>query len=401
MRLSSDPAAELLYCLNVFPDASPSGFRREILPGLEQIKKRVSPDQPMGLGLRFSADQLMELEDPGLREQWLDELNQASMYGVTFNAFPYGAFHGERVKENVYAPDWRCEDRLAYTLRSARLLADSMPQKVTGSISTVPGSYGAWIQDDAAEESMLQNLVRCVWGLHQLEQETGKRIHLGLEPEPDGFLETTSQCVDYWKEHVLQAGVETLSRLSGRDKAQSEACIRRHLGVCFDACHLAIQFEDLAESVDTLHREGILLSKAHISAALDVRPVEKALARLREFDEPVYLHQVRALGPDKIRRGWPDLRQALNSLPGEGVSRLRVHFHVPLYWEGDPDFQSTAEEITPDFIRSLMRAGCEHFEVETYTFDVLPEELRAEDLPGMMQKELAWFKTRWEKSLVP
>ena len=134
MRLSSNSAAELLYCLNVFPDASPGGFSREILPGLKQIKQKLSPNRPMGLGLRFSEDQLLELEDPARREQWLDELRRAAMYGVTFNAFPYGTFHGERVKEQVYAPDWRSRARLDYTLRAARLLAESMREEGTLSL---------------------------------------------------------------------------------------------------------------------------------------------------------------------------------------------------------------------------------------------------------------------------
>lgn len=400
MRLSSNSAAELLYCLNVFPDASPGGFSREILPGLKQIKQKLSPNRPMGLGLRFSEDQLLELEDPARREQWLDELRRAAMYGVTFNAFPYGTFHGERVKEQVYAPDWRSRDRLDYTLRAARLLAESMREEGTGSISTVPGSYSAWITDGSAADAVLENLMQCVYGLFLLEGETGRRIHLGLEPEPDGFLETTPQCIAYWKDRVLRTGVEFFSKISGKGPADSEACVRAHLGICFDACHLAIQFEDLAESVNLLRREGILLSKAHISAALDLQPAQVALARLETFDEPVYLHQVRGLDHDGNRRGWPDLPPFLEALPGESLDRIRVHFHVPLYWEGHPEFQSTAGEITPDFIRALVHAGCEHFEVETYTFGVLPKELHSQDLPGMMLRELEWFKTSWEKSLV-
>jgi len=299
----------------------------------------------------------------------------------------------------VYAPDWRSSDRLEYTLAAARLLADTLPDGVTGSISTVPGSYGAWIRESGGEDVMLKNLVRCVHGLRLLEEETGKRIHLGLEPEPDGFLETTPQCVAYWTDHVFRAGVEELKTLSGADAALCEEWLRTYLGVCFDTCHLAIQFEDLATSVNALHREGIRLSKAHISAALDTSSSESGLRRLQEFNESVYLHQVRGLDERGHRMGWPDLAPALNAQDIRNAQRLRVHFHVPLFWRGDEDFGSTAGDISPECIRALDAAGCEHFEVETYTFDVLPDEIREPDLAVMMEQELIWFQSRWEKSL--
>ena len=69
---------------------------------------------------------------------WLERgfLDAEGLYVFTINGFPYGAFHGQRVKEEVYLPDWRDEERLRYTDSLAWLLADLLPELVAAASST-------------------------------------------------------------------------------------------------------------------------------------------------------------------------------------------------------------------------------------------------------------------------
>ena len=50
-------------------------------------------------------------------------------------------FHSERVKENVYLPDWSDVRRLEYTQRCSQFLAGILNGNDEGSISTLPLAY--------------------------------------------------------------------------------------------------------------------------------------------------------------------------------------------------------------------------------------------------------------------
>jgi hypothetical protein len=148
--------------------------------------------------------------------------------------------------------------------------------------------------------------------------------------------------------------------------------------VCFDTCHVALQFEDLAAAVGKYREAGIRISKCQISAALEASGSIESLAALKPFDEPVYLHQAKTRSGDGAIRSWDDLPPALTALAASPeVGTVRVHFHVPLFLDIYGALRSTLPELTPEFVEAVKASGCEHFEVETYTFDVLPVELRA------------------------
>ena len=75
---------------------------------------------------------------PSRCEKWLEEKN---CYVFTINGFPYGNFHGERVKEQVYRPDWSNPDRLEYTVLLFEILEKLLQPGEEGSVSTLPGSF--------------------------------------------------------------------------------------------------------------------------------------------------------------------------------------------------------------------------------------------------------------------
>jgi hypothetical protein len=385
VRVGAGGRTHLTYCLNIHPGERWEDQRGAIERWSAAVKERVSPDSPFGLGLRLGNSAAGSLADPAARRdvrRWLDALG---MYVFTVNAFPYGAFHGTTVKEAVYAPDWRTPARLSYTVAVARVLADLLPDGVAGSISTVPGSYRRWIVREGGVPDMVANLAEAAWAMAAIEAETGRTIAIALEPEPDCFLSRTGECIEFWKEVMIPQGTAFLrSRAGSVDRAES--CLRRHLGVCVDTCHFAVEFESAEAAVNSFAGAGIAVPKVQLSAALRGPATAEVVRRLRQFVDGVYLHQTRVRRADGSVECWPDMTaESLEALPTDLSGEVRSHFHVPVRSAGNAvgwggaggGLASTAGDLTPALFAAVERAGCRHLEIETYTYDVLPPELRA------------------------
>ena len=277
MIVQHRPQLHLTYCLNVHPGVSWADNFEAIREKTVAVKARVAPASWFGLGLRLSAQAAAELSQPAVREEALDFFSTNQLYPFTVNAFPYGRFHGAGVKENVYAPDWRTDERRDYTMQVADILAGMLPEGIEGSISTVPGSFKPWITTESDKLAMARHFAGRVAYLAALQEDTGKLIHLGLEPEPDCFLETTAETISFFKEVLLTSGVNEVARMLGVSESRGEELLRRHLGVCFDTCHVALQFEDLFDSLRAYQDAGIRISKVQLSAALQAESTPEAL----------------------------------------------------------------------------------------------------------------------------
>ncbi len=392
MIVQHRPPLHLTYCLNIHPGESWAENFAALCEKVTAVKARVAPDQWFGLGLRIAQQAADELTaSAALRAEALSLFHEHQLYPFSINGFPYGRFHAGPVKENVYAPDWRTPERLHYTLQLADLLAGWLPEGIDGSISTVPGSYKAWIKTEADVEAMVDHLAAAVAYLHALREDTGREIHLGLEPEPDCFLETTAETIAFFENTLFTAGTSEVARLLKCYKSDADAIIRRHLGVCFDTCHVALQYEDLAESLRAYRDAGIRISKVQLSAALQAAATPETYAALAPFAEPVYLHQVKARTQSGERAAWSDLPAALDEMPARSdLEEVRVHFHVPLFFTGNGSIGSTIGALTPDFFHDLREGACPHLEIETYTFDVLPPDVHPGDLVKSIAREYSW-----------
>jgi len=392
MIVQQRPPLHLTYCLNIHPGESWAENLLALRDKTTAVKRRVAPEGWFGAGLRIAHQAAEELTASAeARAEALDFFAANQIYPFSINGFPYGRFHAGPVKENVYAPDWRSPERLHYTLQLADLLAAWLPEEVDGSISTVPCSFKPWITRPADVQALADNLAAAVAYLVALRDDTGREIHLGLEPEPDCYLETTAETIAFFKDVLFTAGVAELARILKCNRSDAEAMMRRHLGVCFDTCHVALQYEDLTESLRAYQFEGIRISKVQLSAALRATSNAESWAALRPFAEPVYLHQVKGRAQSGARFSWYDLPTALDELPGfPDVEEMRVHFHVPLFFTGTGPLQSTADTLTPDFFHELRGGICPHLEIETYTFDVLPPEVHPGDVVKSIAREYAW-----------
>ncbi|MBW3570680.1 MAG: metabolite traffic protein EboE [Gemmatimonadetes bacterium] len=394
MRLPGPGERHLTYCTNIHPGESWAEVRSNLDRFVLPVRARVAPGAPFGVGLRLSGRAARELGEPGQLDEFRAFLREHALYVFTLNGFPHGAFHGQPVKEDVYRPDWLEDERLAYTDLLAELLAALLPRGIEGTISTVPGAFGPRVAGERDAADMAARMARHVHRLLRLAESTGRRIALALEPEPCCHLETVADALEFFARHLIGgAGVETLAREAGLARAEAEAALRAHAGICLDTCHMAVEFEDPAAVLARLRDAGIRVLKVQVSAGLRATrldgPARQALAA---FADGVYLHQVvERRGDGGLRRylDLPDALAAAEGAPGQD-REWRVHFHVPLFHPRLGLFESTR-----DYAREVLEcvraeSGCRHFEVETYTWDVLPEEFRAGGIVAAVAKELDW-----------
>jgi sugar phosphate isomerase/epimerase len=399
MKLANPDLGHLTYCSNIHPGETWPEVFSNLQRHLPAIKGQVAAGRELGVGLRLSAIAAEALREPAAIEGLRDFLAANGLYVFTINGFPYGPFHGVRVKEQVYQPDWQYPERLAYTDLLADLLADLLPDDpaLAGSVSTVPGTFKPVAEAPGVVEAIAANLIRHAAHLVELRARSGRTIALALEPEPCCLLETIAETVAFFEQHLLgRAAVRELRRLTGLSAAEAEAALRRHLGVCYDVCHAAVEFEDPEASLEALRRAGIAIPKLQLSAALRIASVgPETAAQLRPFDEPVYLHQVIVRQGERLTRHL-DLPAALRTLDASRGEEWRVHFHVPIFLDQLQHFSTTQ-----DFLRQILELHrrqpiSPHLEVETYTWDVLPVRYRQDGIAPAIARELAWVLDRLE-----
>ena len=384
---------ELTYCTNIHAGEQWADVHASLAEKLPRIKAQVAPEQPLGLGLRISAAMAESLSTEAERDA-LKTLLGDDYYVFTVNAFPYGAFHGQPVKDGAYRPDWTDDERLRYTNQTADVLAGFVPRGAYASISTVPCSFKPWFatqQHAAVSADCATRIGRHAAHLHQIYERDGVHLTLAIEPEPFCLLETIAETVEFFEQHLCAgAGLAAFVAASGCDVGEASSLMRRYVGVCYDVCHAAVEYEDPRGSVAALQAAEIQICKAQLSSALRVAEVTPAAAdALAQFDEPVYLHQTMERNGDEILR-FEDLSAALSRVDAAAGREWRSHFHVPIFLERMQHF-----DTTQGFLKEILALQREapftrQLEVETYTWDVLPEQYRGVDVADAIARELNW-----------
>ncbi|MGI3229088.1 metabolite traffic protein EboE [Streptomyces sp. GTA36] len=346
----------LAYCTNVHPAETLDGVLAQLRDHCEPVRKRLGRDR-LGIGLWLAKDAAHALvTDPSALRGLRTELDLRGLEVVTLNGFPYEGFGAEEVKYRVYKPDWADPERLGHTTALARVLAGLLPDDVTeGTISTLPLAWRTVYDDDRAARAHAA-LTTLAERLDALEELTGRSIRIGLEPEPGCTVETTADAI-----------------------APLTAIGHPRIGICVDTCHLATSFEDPNTALDALAAARVPVVKSQLSAALHAEhphlpEVREALAA---FDEPRFLHQTRTLTAAGLR-GTDDLGEAVKEDALPDASPWRAHFHVPLHASPDAPLTSTLP-VLKDTLTRLVGGPhplTSHLEVETYTWQALPPELR-------------------------
>jgi len=361
-------SSHLAYCTNIHPaetwEETFRALKTHVLAVRDLLVARgaLKSGGPFAIGLRLSAvaaEELLEEENLSVFRDWLAGTNT---YVFTINGFPYGSFHGTRVKEKVFQPDWTERARLDYTKNLFRILAAVARPETGASVSTLPGSHKTF----AADESLIRrNLLELAGWLEMFSIESGHDFHLGLEPEPLGHFENTAETLAFFE------------RL--HDDSADADMLRRRIGVNYDACHFALEYDDARTSLDALASAGIRISKIHLSSALAFDPRDNAaIEAIRAFEEPTYFHQVLLRGTSGGITRFIDLPEFLACREGfADFDEARVHFHIPLGAEPARPLRSTLSHVRELLAWRLAHPeACAHFEIETYTWGVLPMDLQ-------------------------
>jgi hypothetical protein len=379
MKLSH--GIHLAYCTNVHRGETWVETFDALNKYTLRIRERVSPRKPFAIGLRLSHRAARELRDEKTLTVFRKWMDANDCYVFTINGFPYGQFHGARVKDQVYMPDWTSPERADYTNLLFDLLSDMLPAGVSGSVSTVPCGFKPLVTSEIQHAAIRANLMKTTVHIAELGATKNQDLHLGLEPEPGCVLETTDEAVDFFE------------RL--RSDYSNDDRINRHLGINYDACHLAVEYEDATEGLDQLKRNEIRLSKLHLSSALKARETNETRMALSGFVDSVYLHQTVIRSGDGQVQRFNDLDEALSEAPHHPETEWRVHFHVPLHANPAMGLGNTSDHLlkTIDWL-GRNRDACAHLEMETYTWEVMPEPLRARNVVDQITAEYDWTLRR-------
>jgi len=368
------------YCTNIHRGESWEQTWRGLRDHTLEVRRRVAHGKPYGIGLRLSAQAAQELNTPCMIAEFQEWLEANNCYVFTINGFPYGAFHGTRVKEQVFKPDWTTKARVDYTNLLFDILAKLLPKGMAGSVSTLPGSHKTFGIDADGIEQIFKNLRATRQHIEKVSEATGHDLHLGLEPEPLGLFETSGETLKFFGLYL--------------DAFPGDRDFFKFVGMNYDTCHLAIEFEEAKEALDRITGAGIRLSKLHFSNALRLQPTPENLERLANFVEPVYFHQVIARDGEMPLRRFKDLDVALQAArenPRAVGDEWRVHFHIPLHARPTGGFHDTSDHVLGaiDWL-AANPTKCSHIEMETYTWEVLPENLRTDSVEDQLVKEYDW-----------
>ena len=376
----------LTYCTNIHAGETWKEVSESLARAMPRVRELLGVSGPMAIGLRLSAQAAEALDSPPAFDEFRRFLASGDYYVPTINGFPYGAFHGERVKERVYLPDWRDEARVTYTNRLATLLSQLLADRpdVDGSVSTAPGAFRAHVHSADDVRAIANGIRRHAEHLKRIHETTGRTILLAIEPEPACYIETVDDAVAFFRDYLADDDV------------------RRYVGLCFDACHMAVEFEDPAEALRRLDEAGIRIGKFQISSALRVEASRRDVLApaLGRFADDTYLHQVVERAPGGFTR-YTDLPDALSTSGDRPrAGEWRVHYHVPIFLGTLGELETTQPDLVAllDALKrsapSDRRSSC--LEVETYTWDVLPPEHRNVDVCTAIARELTWVRRQLE-----
>jgi sugar phosphate isomerase/epimerase len=362
---------------------------------LPQVKARVAPDQKFGVCLRTSAPSAEMLsQDPTKRADLKKFFADQDLYLYTANAFVYGVFKKQVIKEEVYEPDWRTPERREYTKQVADLLADLAPEGVNPSIQSAPLGFKPRVTGDDVVTAYTDNVIDVVAHLVGLEKKTGKTVTLGLEPEPRCYLETTDETITYFKNHLFSgATAGKLAKATGLNEADAAAAMKKHMGVVFDIGHQAVGYEDIPASLQKLVDNGVQIVKLQEAASMYIPDVnQKIVDALQSFAKTIYLSQT-CQKKDGQMTWFLNLEDAFEDwYTNPGAREWRTHFHVPVFLDDLGAFGTTRFALEQALAFHKKTPLSTHLEIETYTWDVLPDRLKTGDIVEYVTREIDWVK---------
>lgn len=385
----------LTYSTLVHPGDDWGQMWESLTTYVPKVKARLAPKERFGVSLRLSAASAATLAGSRAEREKLKKfLGDNDMYLYTVNAFPYGAFKGTVVKEQVYEPDWRSEERTQYTINVADVLADVVPADISPSIQSAPLGFKPRVTGPDVVASFTDHVLSVAAHLVALEAKTGRTVTLALEPEPYCFLETTDETIEYFNKQLYSgACAEKLAKLARIPISEAHIALRKHVGIVFDICHQAVEFEDISAMLQKLVDAGIPIFKLQEAAALQMPQVTQEIVdTLKRYAKTIYLTQTVEKKDGKLTRflNLEDAFAAWEKNPGP--REWRTHFHVPVFLDDLGPFRTTRFAIEDALKFHKAKPLSRQLEIETYTWDVLPENLKTGDIVDYVCRELEWVR---------
>jgi len=385
----------LTYSTLVHPADDWDQLWKSVNTYLPQVKARMAPNQKFGVCLRTSAPSAAALSaDPSKRADLKQFFADNDLYLYTANAFVYGVFKKQIIKEEVYEPDWRTDDRVEYTMQVASLLAHLAPDGIEPSIQSAPLGFKPRVTGDEVVQAYTTNVIRVVAHLVKLHKETGKVVTLGLEPEPRCFLETTDETIAYFTKTLFSGETaQRLAKATGLNEADAAVAMRKHMGVVFDIGHQAVGFEHIPTSLQKLVDNDVQIVKLQEAASMYMPGVtQKTVDALQAFAKTIYLSQT-CQQKDGKTTWFMNLEDAFEDwYKNPGPRDWRTHFHVPVFLNDLGAFGTTRYALEEALAFHKKTPLSAHLEIETYTWDVLPDHLKTGDIVEYVCREMDWVK---------
>lgn len=405
LRMRLNAGLHLAYCTNVHRSETWAETFESLKNCAIPVRNRVCPNQPYAIGLCLSNQAAQELADSARLLEFQRWLGSNHCYVSTINGFLFGHYHGTRVKEQAYEPDWYSPERIDYTNLLFDLLTRLIPPDLEGNVTTLPCSFKGFYLHADELKAIRNNLWHCVEHVARRSEQTGRKLHLALEPEPLCLLESSGEVLQFF---------DRLRAEHPRDPRLNE-----HLCVDYDTCHFAVEFEEPQNAILCLLYHEIKIGKIHLGSALKLHPTAEARKAVAPLVANPFLHQVVARRPDGQRFIYPNLRAALADEPQEPPDALvgqpaatggaelpeaewRVRFHLPLHTPLEPPFDNTTDHTLE--ILDLLAANpqiCSHLEIESTPWTPGTLQVPNADLIAHLESEYRWTLDRLKERGIP
>ncbi len=388
----------LSYCTNIHSGESWKDTFKNLQTYLLSIKDQIAKNNSFGIGLRLSWQAVSELSNKRVLDSFKAWLDSNNVYVFTINGFPYGNFHGKVIKDQVHTPDWTSVERKEYTILLFDVLCQLLPKDITGGVSTSPISYRYWFTTNSAlEKAKLKSceyLIDVVDHLISIKEQTNKSLHLDIEPEPDGVIENSDEFLEFYTNYLVEKGGIILMDKRNCTKEEATDYIKEHIQLCFDVCHFSVAYEKPTEVIQKMKEHDIKIGKVQLSAALKYHRLEEdRISDLKKiltpFHEPSYLHQTVVHTHNNDYLKFKDLNDAIKEIEQINLKEVRTHYHVPVFLATYENLQSTQDDLIETLALWNKEAFTNHLEVETYTWEVLPNQMQVALVTAIV-RELNW-----------
>lgn len=361
---------------------------------LGELRRQIDEAAPLGIGLRLSVRALEAVSDPAKREAFRRTLGEAGIVAVSANGFAPGPLAPGPIKDRIFAPDWRDEERLHYTTALGELMAEIGPVGHPVSVTTVPGSQRGLGGNEATLADIADGMLRAAAHFAEIERRTGRRVMLALQPVPGGLLETAGEVADFFARWLFSpVAARRFAALADLSPARAADALPAHIGVCLDTAALAVTGEALEHALSALRKNGVSVAKLIVGAAIRFDPSDPAArAAVAKLDLARYLHPVIGHDPDGEPVRHDDLEAALDTAetarPG---SEWRVYRRVAV--SGDPDLNGSL--VTP--LSEVAEAALMLHRIQPIAPEIEVESLHPWDHPNYqsaLKADMAWVRAR-------